>query len=698
LIFFVILNSKNLKMINKKLLNPKSIAIIGGSDDFYKPGGAVLRNLINSNFNGNIYVVNPKSEEVQGIKCHKSVNDLPQTDCAIIAIAAKFCVETVRVLAKEKDCGGFVILSAGFSEENKEGAELERQIVEIINSVNGSLIGPNCTGILTPNYNGAFTSPVPQLDPQGVDFISGSGATAIFIIDNGMRKGIKFNSVFAVGNCAQLGVEELLEHFDETYEEGKSSKIKLLYLEKIDKPQKFLEHASSLIQKGCKIAAIKSGGSEAGSRAASSHTGAMASSDVAVDALFEKAGIIRCNGRDELMTVAAIFTYPELKGKNIAIVTHAGGPAVMLTDALSNGGLDIPHIEGEKAQELLSKLFGGSSVGNPIDILATGTGEQLGWVIDAVNNDFENIDGMAVIWGSPGLAPVFEPYRCLLEKFKTTKKPIYPIFPSYLFVKDEVDEFLETGNAFFQDEVLFGNALAKVFNTPKPEFSDIKLQGIDRKKIREIIDNSENGYLAPEKIHQIFDAVGIPHSKEGTVYTEEDCVKMARDFGYPLVMKVVGPVHKSDVGGVVLNVNDEETVRKEFRRMIQIPDTYAVMLAEQLSGTEVFIGAKRDDKFGHLVLFGLGGIFIEVFKDVKAILAPMSSQEILPMLKKLKSYKIIKGVRGKEGINEEIFANLISRISILVTLAPEIFEMDINPLLGNSKYIKAVDARIRIEK
>ena len=685
-------------MINSKLLNPNSIVIIGGSDDLYKPGGAIVRNLINSNFKGDIYIVNPKAEIIQGIKCYKTVNDLPQVDCAIIAIAAKFCVETVNVLAKEKSTGGFVILSAGFSEENEEGAELEKQIVEIIESVNGSLIGPNCTGILTTHYNGAFTSPVPTLDMQGVDFISGSGATAIFIIDNGIRKGIKFNSVFAVGNSAQLGVEELLEYLDESYVDGKSSKVKLLYVESISNPQKFLKHSISLIHKGCKIAAIKSGSSEAGSRAASSHTGAMASPDVAVEALFRKAGIVRCNGRDELMNVAAIFSYPELTGKNIAIVTHAGGPAVMLTDALSNCGLEIPHIEGEKAQDLLSQLFAGSSVANPIDILATGTGEQLSKVIDACNNDFKNIDGIAVIWGSPGLFPVFEPYRTLLEKFNTTKKPVFPIFPSYLFVKDEIEEFLQNGRCFFEDEVLFGKALAKVFNTKKPDKQNLIYPKIDNQKIRDVINNADNGYLSPNEIHQLLDAASIPRSKEGVVTSEEDCVKMAKEIGFPLVMKVVGPVHKSDVGGVVLNVKDENSVRREFQRMIKIKDTYAIMLAEQLKGTEIFIGAKRDEKFGHLVLFGLGGIFIEVFKDIKAVLAPASENEILPMLAELKSYKIIKGIRGQEPINENIFAELIARISMLVTVAPEIFEMDINPLLGNSSYIKAVDARIRIEK
>jgi acetyltransferase len=685
-------------MINNKLLNPNSIAVIGGSDDVYKPGGAVLRNLIGSDFKGNIYVVNPKAEYVQGLKSYKTVQELPQTDCAIIAIAAKYCLETVEVLTKEKGTGGFIILSAGFSEENKEGAELEKKIVDAINAVNGSLIGPNCTGMLTTHYNGAFTSPIPKLDPQGVDFISGSGATAIFIIDNGIRKGIKFNSVFAVGNSAQMGVEELLEHLDETFDSKTSSKIKLLYVESINKPDKFLKHASSLIQKGCKIAAIKSGSSAAGSRAASSHTGALASSDIAVETLFKKAGIVRCSGRDELMTVAAIFSYPELTSKNIAIVTHAGGPAVMLTDALSNGGLEIPHIEGAKADELLSKLFGGSSVGNPIDFLATGTAEQLGLILDACNNDFKNIDGIVVIFGSPGLAPLFEPYRVLADKLKTTKKPIYPIFPSFEIVQDEINEFLQTGNAFFPDEVLFGNALTKVFNTAKPQHGKINYPTIDTAKIRKVVDNAQNGYLNPEQIHELLDAAGIPRSQERVTDNEETCVKLAHKIGFPLVMKVVGPVHKSDVGGVVLNVINEETVRREFKRMMQIKDTYAIMLAEQLKGTEIFIGAKREDKFGHIVLCGLGGIFIEVLKDVKAALAPISKNEALDMIRGLKSYKIIQGVRGQDAVNEHEFAELITRVSLLVQAAPEIFEMDLNPLLGNAKYVKAVDARIRIEK
>lgn len=685
-------------MVNEKLLNPSSIVVVGGSDDVYKPGGAVLRNVKDGLFKGDIYVVNPKAESVQGIKSHNHVKDLPQVDLAILAIASKFCLEAVEILTKEKGTRAFIILSAGFSEEGKEGAELEAKIVDLIESVGGSLIGPNCTGVLTTNYNGAFTSPVPQLDPKGVDFISGSGATAIFIVDNGIRKGIKFSSVFAVGNSAQVGVEELLEYYDESFNPETSSKVKLLYVESIDKPEKFLKHASSLIRKGCHIAAIKSGSSAAGSRAASSHTGALASPDIAVDALFRKAGIVRCHGRDELMTVAAIFMCKELKGKNIAIVTHAGGPAVMLTDALSNGGMEIPHIEGPKADELLAKLFAGSSVGNPIDILATGTAEQLGHILDACDNDFKDIDGIAVIFGSPGLAPIFEPYDMLINKMKVIKKPIFPIFPSYEIVQEEVNGFVKKGGTYFPDEVLFGNALAKVYNAPKIQSGDVILPQVDTQKIRQVVDKAENGYLSPEEIHELLDAAGIARAKEGVTDKEEECVALAREIGFPLVMKVVGPVHKSDVGGVVLNVKDEETVRNEFKRMMQIKDTYAIMLAQQLKGTEVFIGAKREDKFGHMVLCGLGGIFIEVLKDVKAGLAPIAQTEALDMIKGLKSYKIIQGVRGQEPVNEDKFAEMVARVSVLVKTAPEIFEMDLNPLLGNKDSVTAVDARIRIEK
>ena len=685
-------------MITKQLLDPKSIVVVGGSDNIYKTGGKVLKNIIDGKFKGNLYVVNPKEEQVQGIKCYKESIDLPQVDLAIIAIAAKYCVETVKILAEQKNTKAFIILSAGFSEENAEGAKLEKEIVEIITKNSACLVGPNCIGVLNPNYNGVFTTPIPTLDPQGVDFISGSGATAVFIMEASIPKGLKFSSVYSVGNSAQMGVEDILKYMDENYDPKTSSKVKLLYIESVNKPDLLLKHASSLIRKGCKIAAIKSGSSEAGSRAASSHTGALASPDVAVEALFRKAGIVRCAGRDELATVASIFMHPELKGKNIAIITHAGGPAVMLTDALSSNKLEIPHIEGPKAKELLTKLFPGSSVANPIDFLATGNAEQLGHIIDACENDFENIDAMAVIFGSPGLFPVYDVYDLLDEKMKTCKKPIYPILPSIINVKEEIDAFIAKGRINFPDEVVFGNALAKVYHTPKPTSEKIDLPQIDTVTIRKVIESSENGYLSPDQVQQLLDAAKISRAGEAVVTNRDAAVKEAQKLGLPVVMKVVGPVHKSDVGGVVLNVKDTETVAREFDRMINIKDTTAILIQPMLSGIELFVGAKAEPKFGHMVLCGLGGIFIEVLKDVSAGLAPIAKPEAMEMIRKLKSYGIIKGARGQEGVNEDLFAEIVVRVSALVKVAPEIAEMDLNPLLGKADKVVAVDARIRIEK
>jgi acetyltransferase len=533
---------------------------------------------------------------------------------------------------------------------------------------------------------------------MGIDFISGSGATAVFIMEAGIPKGLTFSSVYSVGNSAQMGVEDILEYLDTSFDPKTSSRIKLLYIESVNKPDKLLKHASSLIRKGCHIAAIKSGGSEAGSRAASSHTGALASSDVAVEALFRKAGIVRCNGREELATVAAIFMHPELKGRRIAIITHAGGPAVMLTDSLSNNKLEVPTIEGPRAKELLEKLYAGSSVANPIDFLATGTAEQLGHIIDACEKDFDNVDAMAVIFGSPGLFPVYDVYDLLDRKMKECKKPIYPILPSVINVKDEIAHFLAKGRVNFPDEVVFGNALAKVYHTPKPQDEQPKLPLVNVNEIRRIIDSVGNGYLSPEKVQQLLDAAGITRAGEAVVISAESAVKSAQTLGFPVVMKVVGPVHKSDVGGVVLNIKDAEAVTREFNRMIRIKDTTAILIQPMLSGVELFVGAKREDKFGHMVLCGLGGIFIEVLKDVNAGLAPVAPLEAMDMIRRLKGYKILQGVRGQEPVNELHFAEMVSRVSALVMTAPEIFEMDLNPLLGRRDKVVAVDARIRIEK
>jgi len=744
-------------MITNQLLNPKSIAVIGGSNDITKPGGRLVKNLLDGN-SPTLYVVNPKETEIQGIKCHNTVEDLPNVDLAFLCIAAKFAEQTIETLCSQKNTKAIIIVSAGFSEVGEEGKILEDKIVAICNKYNASLIGPNCIGMLTPAYSGVFIGPIPKLESSGCDFVSGSGATAVYILKESLTLGLNFNTIYSVGNSAQIGVEDVIEYWDKTFDAQKSPRVKLLYMENVKDPQRLLKHCRSLISKGCHIAGIKSGTTEAGSRAATSHTGALADSDTAVDALFKKAGIIRCYGRIELITVATILqqlhchtapsnchtaldavspetiqrspeeTPHQVRGdsgaiKNIAIVTHAGGPAVMTTDTLIKSGMNVPHIEGKYADELAAKLYHGSSVANPIDFLATGTAEQLADILDYIENHFDNIDATAVIYGSPYLFDVSDIYKMVDAKKKVCKKPIFSILPSSYHTEPETELLFSLGRTAFDDEVAFAQALGKVCNHKLPvvarhceDLSEAihknkidchanarngSKENIDTVKIRNIIENASNGYLEPQKVQELLDAAGIHRAAEAVITYPNDVSKLrakAREIGYPLVMKVVGPVHKSDVGGVKLNINDEQTVIDTFAQMMRIKGADGVLLQPMLSGTELFVGAKAEEGYGHLILCGLGGIFIEVLKDVQYALCPISHSEALDMIKSLKSYQIIEGVRGQAGINQDLFADIIVRLSALLTVAPEIFELDLNPLLGTADTVIAVDARINISR
>ena len=694
-------------MINEQLLNPGSIVVIGGSNNVHKPGGAIVRNIINGGFSGGLYIVNPKEDEVQGIKAFHDVKDIPQADLAIMVVAAKYCPDYVDYLCKEKHVRAFVIISAGFGEETKEGAALEQRILDTCEQYGAALIGPNCIGLLNRNHHSVFTLPIPNLNPKGVDFISGSGATAVFILESAVVKGLQFNSVWSIGNGKQIGIEDVLQYMDDHFNPETDSKVKLLYIENIANPDKLLFHAGNLIRKGCRIAAIKAGSSESGSRAASSHTGAIASSDSAVEALFRKTGIVRCFSREELTTVGCIFTLPPLNGKNFAIVTHAGGPGVMLTDALSKGGLNVPRIDGPLAEELKAKLFPGSSVANPIDFLATGTPEQLGIVLDYCEHKFEDIDAIAVIYGTPGLTQLYEAYNVLHQKTLECKKPIFPVLPCLHTAGPEVEEFLKKGHVNFSDEVTLATALSQIMNTPPPAPPEVQLYGIDIPGLNKIIyreinrlqfEGLERGYLAPDVVREILSCAGIPLVPEMVSISKEELIAFAERVGYPVVAKVVGPVHKSDVGGVALNIRTPEHLALEFDRMMQIQDATGVMVQKMLKGTELFIGAKYEERFGHVVLCGLGGIFVEVLKDVSSGLAPLTYGEAYSMIHSLRGYKIIRGTRGQKGINEQKYAEIIVRLSTLLRFATEIKEIDINPLLADEQDVVAVDARILIER
>ncbi|HBB90851.1 MAG TPA: CoA ligase, partial [Bacteroidales bacterium] len=374
------------------------------------------------------------------------------------------------------------------------------------------------------------------------------------------------------------------------------------------------------------------------------------------------------------------------------------GPAVMLTDSLSGGGLQVPPIKGPAAESLLKKMHPGSSAANPIDVLATGGVEQMEAAIECVDKELDFIDGMCIIFGSPGLSSVESIYSLIDEKMKSCKKPIYPILPSVINAREEINSFLAKGRINFPDEVVFAEALVKerksrIYPDNAHDFDDSVTE-----KLRKLFQEFPEGYLAPEQVQQLLDTAGISRIPEKVVTSFEEAVSTALSFGFPVVMKVVGPIHKTDVGGVLLNLSNYEEVEDAFDTLMGIPEATGVLIQPMLRGRELFVGASREGSFGHVVMIGLGGIFIEVLKDVQSGLAPLGEEEVRDMIGNLKGKKLLEGVRGQAGIDIAKWIQLIRAVSNLVTAVPEIAEMDLNPVMGLSDRVVAVDARIRIEK
>jgi len=683
-------------MLSHALLKPSGIVVEGGSNDLSRPGGAVLHNILHHGYPGRICVLNPYETEVQGLKTFSDASALPETECAIFAVSASKVMETAEILALQKKTRAFIVLSAGFGETGEQGKFLEEELTSLVKNVNGTLIGPNCTGVILPGFAATFAGPVPELDPAGADFVSGSGAVACFTLERAIPMGIRFSSVITVGNSPLCGVEEVLQHWDETFD-GSGSRVKLIYMEQVRDPGLFMKHAASLVRKGCRIAAVKAGTTEAGSRAAMSHTGALAGPDMAIDALFRKCGITRCSGREEFVYTAGVMLHPEPSGRNMAVITHAGGPGVMATDAMTQAGLNIPEINSSAADELRSGLFPGSSVSNPVDFLGTGTAPQLATILDTVENECPEIDSSVVIFGTPGLTDVTPVYDLLSGLMKRLHKPVFPVLPSTMMAADAIRHFTASGRIFFPDEVLLAESLGRVLNTGRPHPVPEKKHKINL-RVKKIIDAAQEGYLTAEAVRNILDAAGIPRVKEISVSSIDELGPAVELTGFPVAMKCSGLVHKSDAGGVRLNITSLHEAKSSFAELMSVKDTTGVILQEMAEGIELFIGAKRIAPYGHIILCGIGGIFVEILKDISAGIVPVSREEALDMIKQLRGYELIKGTRGKPGVNPESFAAIISAVSDLLSSAPEISELDINPLMGMGERIESVDCRILLHR
>ncbi len=678
-------------MIHRAVFSPNSLVVVGASKDTAKVGGKVLENILSSPFRGALYGINPQAAHVQGVPC-PTLDDLPNVDLAIIAVPATHIPMYMEELAARKQTRGFIVLSAGFSEMGPEGAALQKSLVDIADRYGASLIGPNCTGVLTRNYAGIFAGPIPELSSDGCDLASGSGATAAFLLEQGITMGVRFSQVITVGNSAQIGVEEVVAHWDESYVPGSSSRVKVLYMESITRPQKLLAHCISLIAKGCRICAVKAGSSSAGSRAASSHTGAMAGNDEFTEALFRKAGVIRCRGREELITVAAACMFPPMEGNRMAVVTHAGGPGVMLTDALSSWGIEVPKLAGSAVDELEKRLHHGSSVANPIDFLATGTAAQLGDILTVLEDHVPEIDAVSVIFGSPGLTDIDDVLEVLSRHVESSRKPVFPILPSTVTAKREIAAFISRGMPCFPDDVVFGDAIGRIRSVRKLEhtISHVPHRICPLPELHP----DDHGYLPPHEAAQLLDLAGIPRVQETWVSILDDLDDV--DIPFPWAMKGIGIIHKSDSGAVVLGIRDGDAARKAAQDILAIPGITGMLIQEMAEGMEFFCGVSRDDQFGHMLMAGLGGVFVETLKDTASELVPVQHSEAEAMLRRLRSWPIIQGVRGQPGLDRDGLIDIMVNVSSLVSCIPEICEMDINPVMVSAHGAVSVDCRIRL--
>lgn len=683
----------------QRLLQPKSIAVIGASNDDQKPGGRVIKNIKENGYSGMLWAVNPKTPEILGLPTFTTIADLPDIpELTIVAIPAKFVLPAITDLA-EKGAKAVIVLTAGFGEKDEAGKALESEMLALAEQAGMALIGPNCSGFLTPSYKGKFAGIIPTIPGNKVDFISGSGATVDYVMECGASRGLSFGTVINLGNSIQLGVEDFLEMYDRSYG-AENAQILMLYMESVKKPIKLLRHAQNLTKKGCNLIGIKSGATSAGQRAAASHTGAMASSETAVEALFKKAGIIRVHSRIELIDVACVLTAVKgkLAGKRVCVITDAGGPGVMLSDELNRRGMELPELSQETREQLATILPTESSTVNPIDALPSRTAEQIRNIIQVLNTyEASNIDVITVLSGDSGMSDNAPIYRELANCTETSAIPVIPMLSSVITSKEKLDVFTASSNTFFPDEVAMGAAIGKVYARPQIATEIKELEGYNQAAIAKILADT-NGALAPELVTDIFKNAGFRLPTQIEIFKKSDLEKACKQVGFPMVMKVIGPLHKTDVGGVILGINELTEATEAWETLINIPDAEGALLQPMIQGTEVILGASREEDFGHLIMFGLGGIYAEVLKDVSFSLAPVTESESQQMIKNIQSFKVLEGFRGEPGMDLCVLADNIQRLGRLVSDFPEIEEVDLNPIKGFDANLFAVDARIIVAR
>jgi len=672
--------------------NPQSVAVIGASRSKEKLGHGVLANLIKYGYPGQIYPINPKADEILGLKCYPSVLDVPgPIDLAIVVIPAQF-VAAVLEECGQKGVKGVVIISAGFREAGREGVKRERKIVDIAKRYKMRLVGPNCLGIIDTvcPLNASFAAGMP---PKGtIAFMSQSGALCTAILDWALAAGIGFSHFVSLGNKADVAEVDLLE----AWENDPHSNVILTYIEGLPAGRKFMEVARRVTRR-IPVIAVKAGTTSAGSRAVSSHTGSLAGSERAYEAAFRQSGVLRAESIQHLFDYSLAFAYqPVLRGRRIAIVTNAGGPGVMATDALEREGLSLASLSRDTIEFLRTHLPPAANIYNPVDVLGDALADRYGLALEAVLKD-KNVDGVIVILTPQVMTEIEETARLVGEIAARYDKPVLGCFMGEAKVSAGIKILNEhkIPNYPFPERAV-GAMRAMMDYRRWLERPPLKVEEfeVDREKVKEIfaqVRAEGRVTIGDAEAREIMQAYGIPIPQSKLARTPEEAVEIAEEIGYPVVMKVASPdiLHKTDIGGVKLNIASATDVRDAFDLLVYratrfMPDAeiWGCLVQEMVKeAKEVIVGMNCDPQFGPLVMFGLGGIYVEALRDVSFRVAPFSRQEAEEMIREIRSYELLKGVRGERPADIAAIVDCLLRVSQLATDFPEIVELDINPLM-----------------
>ena len=700
-----------------KIFEPKSVAIIDASDEEGSVGYGIVRNFTQSGYTGKVYLVNIRKPEILGVKTYKSICDVPEpVDLAIIATPAKTVPDIVEQCGKA-GVKGVIIVSAGFKETGAEGKALEDKILEYARKYGVRVIGPNCIGVIRPwnNLNATFVDKMPK--PGHVAFLSQSGALGAAILDWAIHENVGFSSFVSVGSMVDVDFGDLIDYF------GTDPKTKsiLMYVEGITEARKFMSAARHFARTK-PIVVVKSGRFSESAKAAASHTGSLSGEDDVYDAAFKRAGVVRVEEIEDLFNAAEVLsTQPLPKGPNLAIITNAGGPGVMATDALIARGGKLAKLSQKTIDALNAALPSYWSHGNPIDVLGDAGSDRYKIALEACLND-ENVDGILVIFTEQATSKPLEVANCIVELVKNKSyqnKTLLTSFMGYGVVQ-EANNILNSNNIptystpehavkTYMTMYQYQRNIELLYETPEELSVDA---APPKRPIMVILRNAAlegRELLTEDEAKQLLRYYNFPVVPTAVANNVEEAVAYAQQMGYPVVLKILSPqiIHKTEVGGVLLDVSSEAEVRAGFEALIEsatrynphaqiIGVTVQPMIKEE--GYELIIGGKTDLIFGPVILFGMGGVGVELFRDYALGLPPLNTTLARRMMEETKVYKLLKGYRKRPQANLKLLEEILLQFSQLLVDFPQIKEVDINPLLINEKHAYVLDARIVVDK